>query len=58
VQDATVASKGVGVMACGANDSDATINPARTQMDQAKATAAILLAERIVVPPIKSSVCL
>jgi hypothetical protein len=37
-------------MACGATDSDATINPARTQMDQAKATAAILLAERIVVP--------
>jgi hypothetical protein len=34
----------------GANDSEAIIKPARTQMAQATATAAILLAERIVVP--------
>ncbi len=39
----------------GANDSEAIIKPARTHMAQATATAAILLAERIVVPSIEPS---
>jgi hypothetical protein len=42
-------------MAPGAKDSEAIIKPARTQMAQATAAAATLLAERIVVPLIPVS---
>jgi hypothetical protein len=44
-------------MAMGATDSDAITRPARTQIPQANATAAILLAERIVVPSLEPSLC-
>jgi hypothetical protein len=40
------------MLARGASDSEAIINPARTQIAQASAAAATLLAERIVVPSI------
>ena len=39
----------------GTNDSEAIINPASTQIAQANAAAANLLAERIVVPSIQPS---
>jgi hypothetical protein len=39
----------------GAKDSEAIIKPARAQMAQATAAAAILLPERIVVPSIPDS---
>ena len=41
----------MGVLAWGKSDSEAIITPARTQIAQARAAAASLLAERIVVPP-------
>jgi hypothetical protein len=40
------------MLARGASDSEAIINPASTQIAQASAAAASLLAERIVVPSI------
>jgi hypothetical protein len=43
-------------MAPGAIDSEAIIKPAKTQMAHATAAAAILLAERIVVPSIPISI--
>ena len=51
-QYAALTSLPVGVLARGASDSDAIIQPARTQIAQASAAAANLLAERIVVPSI------
>src|SRR5678815_3243360 len=54
-QYAALTSLPIGVLARGASDSEAIITPARTQIAQAKAAAASLLAERIVVPSIQPS---
>jgi hypothetical protein len=54
-QYAALTSLPIGVLARGASDSEAIIRPARTQIAQASAAAASLLAERIVVPSIQPS---
>ena len=48
-------SLAAGMKVRGTNDSEAIINPASTQIAQANAAAANLLAERIVVPSIQPS---